>query len=52
MNQNQIITISGDLGSGKSTVAALIGTRLGIPVISTGAFLRIPLIVTGDSGGT
>lgn len=34
------IAISGELGSGKSTVASLLGKRLGISVVSTGAFQR------------
>jgi CMP/dCMP kinase len=35
-----LITISGDLGSGKSTVGKLIAQRLGVPLKSTGAFQR------------
>ncbi len=35
-----LITISGDLGSGKSTVGRLIALRLGVPLKSTGAFQR------------
>jgi CMP/dCMP kinase len=34
------ITISGDLGSGKSTVGRLIAAQLGVPMKSTGAFQR------------
>ena len=38
--RSQSIAISGDLGSGKSTVAELLGQRLGVPVVSTGGFQR------------
>ena len=36
----QHITISGELGSGKSTVASLVASRLGFEVASTGDFQR------------
>ncbi len=35
-----LITISGDLGSGKSTVGRLLSERLQLPIASTGAFQR------------
>lgn len=40
MTAASIVTISGDLGSGKSTVAKLLAERLGVPYLSTGAFQR------------
>ncbi len=35
-----LITISGDLGSGKSTVGKLLSERMGVTIKSTGAFQR------------
>ena len=35
-----IITLTGDIGSGKSTVAAVLGRTLGYSILTTGAMLR------------
>lgn len=37
---SSIITVSGELGSGKSTVARLLSEKLGVPLTSTGAMQR------------
>ena len=45
-----IVAIDGPAASGKSTVARLLGERLGIPLLNTGAMYRAVGLACLDAG--